>query len=151
MDDVTYMFDGQEAYRIKIEGEEHLQAAAETFPQYIYFYGEDLRVEDFVKERIEEMERSSGDPNVAKLCKFFRQVIWRHESWPVLTTTEPTFEDIGSGLDTIHYRLSRQLEWMTEQEYRKKFGTEPPTAPMILDMAQLWEDHPHFNPAWRSE
>lgn len=75
-------------------------------------------------------------------------VIYLHRSWPVLVETEPEFETLENELDTIRYRVSQQLQWMTEQEYIKRFGRKPPTAPLIRKMLERYQDHPDFDPEW---
>lgn len=77
-----------------------------------------------------------------------RAIVAAHLDWPVLVegplenTAEPRFDD-------VIFSLRRQMEWVTEQEYIKKFGTEAPTGRMMLALVQPYSQHPDFYPAWR--
>ena len=42
------------------------------------------------------------------------------------------------------------MMWLTEQEYVKKFGEAPPTAPMIRTLAAVYKDHPDYRPEWEA-
>jgi hypothetical protein len=73
-----------------------------------------------------------------------------HQNWPVLVETQPTFEPIDSGDPTsFAMRASQQIAWLTEQEYRVRFGTEPPTAPMLRALAAIYADRDGFREEWR--
>lgn len=77
-------------------------------------------------------------------------IIEFHKQWPVLVETSPQIEpDHTGGLDSIAFRMSRQIMWATEEEYRKRFGSEPPTTPMMKALASVYKDHPDFDPAWK--
>lgn len=79
-----------------------------------------------------------------------RKIIAFHDQWPVLVTTEPKIEfSGGDGVEAYTARMSQQIDWQTTQQYRARFGTEPPTAPMILALAQVYSGHPDFEEEWR--
>lgn len=83
-------------------------------------------------------------------CEAKRRIVELHKNWPVLVETPPTVERVGSaGPDAFAFRASQQLAWMTEQEYRTRFGDEPPTAPMLLALAAVYADHPDYRDEWR--
>ena len=82
-------------------------------------------------------------------CEAKRRIVELHRSWPVLVEREPTFEQVG-GMDSLTFRASQQLAWMTDREYRAKFGSEPPTAPMLAALAEVYADHPDYDEAWRT-
>lgn len=88
-------------------------------------------------------------------CRFKRRVLELHESWPVLVETPDdvlkpwSFKDVASGDAALS--VSRRIAWLTQLEYQARFGVEPPTAPMVDAMLELYEDHPDFDPAWRGE
>lgn len=82
-------------------------------------------------------------------CAAKRRIVEFHESWPVLVEQSPTFDLVGSDLSNLTYRASQQFAWLTEQEYRAKFGDEPPTAPMLAALALVYVDHPDYDEAWR--
>lgn len=78
-----------------------------------------------------------------------RAILEWHKRWPVLVETEPKFEQIDEGgLSSYAFRMSKQIQWQTEQEYRNRFGSEPPTAPILRLLAQPFADHPDYDPAW---
>lgn len=85
-------------------------------------------------------------------CAAKRAIIEWHKSWPVLVETPFEF---GSSVDSssdphrITMQLTRRQMWLTEQEYRVKFGAEPPTAPILRMMAAVYCDHPDYDPDWR--
>lgn len=81
-------------------------------------------------------------------CEAKRRIIDLHQDWPVLVDVPETTELIDGGLDTMTYRISRQMGWLTTREYVARFGTEPPTTPILLTLAQVYADHPDYDPAW---
>jgi hypothetical protein len=50
--------------------------------------------------------------------------------------------------DAIHFTASREIGFVTEQQYRVRFGKEPPTAPMIRTIAKIWRHHPDYQQEW---
>lgn len=83
-----------------------------------------------------------------------RKIIAFHEQWPVLVQTEPKIEFSGGDtlvgtIDTYTARMSQQIDWQTTQQYRARFGTEPPTAPMLRALVQVYVGHPDFEEEWR--
>lgn len=90
---------------------------------------------------------------VMRRCSAIRRVVELHQSWPVLVETQPTLETVKpfdplDPFDGVTMRMSQQLAWLTQQEYRKAFGSEPPTSPMIRALAAAWADHPDYDQAW---
>lgn len=81
-------------------------------------------------------------------CAAKRAIIEWHQNWPVLVETKPTFEQDPSLQGTV-VRAWQEIAWLTEREYLGKFGSEPPTAPILRIMAQVYADHPDFKAEWR--
>lgn len=83
-------------------------------------------------------------------CDAKRRIVEFHKAWPVLVETPPAFETIGGDFDinSVTFRASQQMAWFTQEEYRKRFGDEPPTAPMLATMAAVYADHPDYDEAW---
>jgi len=84
-------------------------------------------------------------------CAAKRRIVELHESWPVLVET-PGEIDLAMADDPsqIAYRASRRLAWLTEREYRNRFGEEPPTAPIVAALASVYADHPDYREEWRA-
>ncbi len=80
-------------------------------------------------------------------CEAKRAILKQHEEWPVLVEREPSLEQIDSLQGGI-FRMTREIMWLTEREYVKRFGTAPPTAPMIRTMAAVYSGHPDYDPDW---
>jgi len=45
-------------------------------------------------------------------------------------------------------RVSKQIAWLTTREYVARFGTDPPTAPILALLALPYADHPDCLPEW---
>lgn len=83
-------------------------------------------------------------------CEAKRRIVEFHDSWPVLMETPPVFENVDPDYaQSMVMRATQQIQWLTEQEYRKRFGDEPPTAPMLVALAAVYADHPDYDEAWR--
>jgi hypothetical protein len=117
---------------------------------------------EFIEDRLDEAVIAAEDvlhpksitlENIDRLCNGIREIIKRHKDWPVLVEGPFDMEldtDWGPGEPTNEYtmRMVRRLGWMTEQEFIKKFGTDPPTAPLLSAIAIQWKTHPEFKPEW---
>lgn len=83
-------------------------------------------------------------------CAAKRTIIAQHQAWPVLAEKAPEYSTSDDGLNGISYRVNQQMMWLTEQEYVKKFGEAPPTAPMIRTLAAVYKDHPDYQTEWEA-
>lgn len=81
-------------------------------------------------------------------CAAKREIIRLHESWPVLVEQSPKFEQ-GDDPSTVTMRLTQQIAWLTQQEYRERFGAEPPTTPILRALALPYADWPGYREEWR--
>lgn len=79
-----------------------------------------------------------------------RAIVDFHANWPVLMESPPVFTPMGPGLNVNEYamRVTQRFDWMTHQEYVKRFGVDPPTAPMLRELARIYRDHPDYDEAW---
>ncbi len=78
-----------------------------------------------------------------------RAIVELHKNWPVLVESPPTFNSSPSDdLNAMTVKMSRQIMWATEQEYRNKFGTEPPTAPILRALAQPYRGADGWQEEW---
>lgn len=82
-------------------------------------------------------------------AKAKRRIVEWHENWPVLVETEPELVTEGSDPLSITVRMTQQVGWLTNREYVARFGTEPPSAPLLLAIAAVYADHPDFREEWR--
>lgn len=79
-------------------------------------------------------------------CEAKLRILELHESWPVLVETPLRTE---FNVETFAARAAQQIAWQTTQEYRKRFGDEPPTSPILRAMALPYADHPDYREEWR--
>lgn len=81
-------------------------------------------------------------------CEAKRRIVELHDNWPVLVESPPELEQ-GTDFESMTIRMTRQILWLTQQEYVKRFGTEPPTAPMLCALAAVYADHPDYQEEWK--
>jgi hypothetical protein len=89
-----------------------------------------------------------GRARVLAECAAKRAIIKQHEEWPVLVESKPRTEEVSSDLQGMAYRMTREIAWLTEREYVKRFGVEPPTTPMLRALAAVYKDHPDYDEDW---
>lgn len=83
-------------------------------------------------------------------CEAKRQIVEWHKSWPVLVETQPQFERADADSPSlVSFKMTQQIAWLTQQEYRARFGDDPPTAPILLMLALPYAGHPDYDEAWR--
>jgi hypothetical protein len=117
-----------------------------------------MKIEDFLVERLKEsldgFKLMTNDSlalmTYSNIVQNMLYAVDWHNTFPILVTDEPKLEfDAGvDGLDTLTYRMTQQIEWYTQEEYRKKFGNEPPTAPLLRAWAQQFAWHSDFQEEW---
>lgn len=78
-----------------------------------------------------------------------RRIVELHQSWPVLVQRPPEIAVDPNDLDSLTLRMSQQMAWLTQQAYRDRFGDEPPTAPILRELASVYVDHPDYQEEWR--
>lgn len=81
-------------------------------------------------------------------CAAKRQIVRLHESWPVLVEQPPEFDQTNT-VSTVSMRVTQRIAWLTQQEYRTRFGDEPPTTPILAALALPYAGHPDFREEWR--
>ena len=77
-----------------------------------------------------------------------RAILDLHESWPVLVETQPEFITTADDSGSMAMRMSKRVAWLTEQEYRARFGDEPPTSPIVLALAQPYAGREGWREEW---
>lgn len=113
-----------------------------------------MDITTFLTERIADDLAGLGDPVTPQrrreaLAKY--KILELHQKWPILVETPQELEVIKDfDINSISMRMYKRIEWMTNQEYIKKFGTEPPTAPIVLALAAIYCDHPDYNTEWET-
>lgn len=115
-------------------------------------YDENMTVEDFLLRRLDDMEAIGGYFMYGNnLVQMMREAVEWHKNWPVLVETEPKFTaeyDTSVG-NSFAVRYQHQMAWVTQQEYIKRFGSQPPTAPLLRKWANVWSRDPEFHEEWR--
>lgn len=118
-----------------------------------------MTIEEFLIARTADIGRVVSEKisdvtirdNIETLLNNQYLIIDWHRNWPVLVETKPEVEitdaDYGR-FDDFNIRMSQQLAFLTQEEYKKRFGEEPPTAPLLRQMAAAYSWHPDFDPAW---
>jgi len=115
-------------------------------------------IEEFILSRLREAELEGLRFKEIFLCNtmiqlvnYGRTVIDWHKNWPTLVEgpIDISYSSENSVSETIAYAISQKVQWMTNEEFRKRFGSEPPTAPLLRSLANIWANHIDFNPEWR--
>jgi hypothetical protein len=81
-------------------------------------------------------------------CEAKRAIIKQYEEWPVLVERSPHISSDADDLQSMTFRITSQIAWVTEREYVKRFGVEPPTTPMIRSLAAVYKKHPGYKKEW---
>lgn len=98
----------------------------------------------------EHLERFDPTRVLAE-CEAKRRIVEFHQQWPVLVETarpDVALRQPTDWSDRFAVRVTQEIEWLTTQAYIARFGHEPPTTPVLRALAQVYADHPNFNPAW---
>ena len=110
---------------------------------------------DWTEERVSQLVMS---PEARAIFSTFienqRAIIELHKKWPVMLE-KPAELVVDNVMDSLinpaHdfiMSMKQQIAFLTQEEYINRFGTEPPTAPMLKQMAWSWRNHPDWNPEW---
>lgn len=111
-------------------------------------------VEEFINDRLDEyqelIEGSKLFAPLQALIDAWRELLVAHKSWPALIQEVPEFTKTydPDNIDSIRLAISQKIEWLTREEYLKKFDKEAPTAPFIRSLLSRFVDHPDFNRKW---
>ncbi len=79
-----------------------------------------------------------------------QEILTLHESWAVLLETPPVIEmqaHVPGQPWEAHF--TQQIDWVTTQQYRARFGDDPPTSPIIRALLRPYAWRDDFDPAWR--
>jgi hypothetical protein len=97
------------------------------------------------------VELLHGEPLAPRMLadiKAKRAILELHESWPVLVETQPKFSTTTDDLGNMAMQMSSRIAWLTNQEYRERFGDEPPTSPIVRLLAQPYAGRPGWREEW---
>ena len=109
-----------------------------------------MNIYDFLDERIaweESQERHTPNKREAAELAFKRKVLELAKLWPIYNIKE--FDPRTP--DAITLVMTSRHEWMLRESYIKQFGKEPPLTPLVKMMAEIYSDHPDFDPEWRTQ
>ena len=116
-----------------------------------------MNVADFIKARMTEGKRAAErimDEEVRnQMLLAFDHILlvvdW-HQNWPMLMESEPKLEVKRPTSDVNQFVMSmtKQVEWVTQKAYVERFGKQPPTAPLLLQIAQSYSWHPDYDTEW---
>jgi hypothetical protein len=81
-------------------------------------------------------------------CSAKRAIIEQHGEWPVLVERAPSGDFDANDTQSMTYRMVKEIAWLTEREYVKRFGVEPPTTPMLRALAAVYSTHPDYQQEW---
>lgn len=114
-----------------------------------------MTIEEFLLARLDEAEDIlmnkipwNHSADLMRLLSAQRAVIKWHKNWPVLLETTPEIRTIENHTDEIVLQATQQIKWTTTDEYVKRFGKDAPTAPLLLQMAALYSEHPDYDETW---
>jgi hypothetical protein len=108
-----------------------------------------MGITDFIRERATE-DRAYGRIS-QEYFQAILHILHTHQQWPVLLQQKPdSYQNIKTAADfnTVSYAIRHNLEWATRESYVARFGTEPPTDPIVLALARIWKTHANFLPEW---
>jgi hypothetical protein len=126
-----------------------------------------MTITEFLLARIEEDEKQAHNVLVFRMnprtnmpgnqaitarvlaeCAAKRAIIKQHEDWPVLVERSPTGGLEADDIQSMTFRMVKEIAWLTEREYVKRFGAEPPTTPMIKALAAVYASHADYRQEW---
>jgi hypothetical protein len=106
----------------------------------------EARLDDYAKGFDENRIYPWGDG--PKFGEMLRAVLKFHDAWPVLVSAVPDMHFEMVEPDKISYFMQQKFEWLTQEEYKEKFGSEPPTSPILSAWLVPWRTHPDFQTEW---
>lgn len=113
-------------------------------------------IEEFILERCAAMRAvKAWTPElqwdtITEFIDMIEFIVEWHKNWPVLVQKPMEFgkaEEIED-LNSMAYRVTQEIAWLTTQEYRARFGDEPPTGTLLLRVAAMWKTHPGYQVEW---
>ena len=118
-----------------------------------------MEIQEFLRQRFQEyVEMADGEPWHVRAVILedyqakLRILEW-HNNWPVLLEGPPevTRDDFAQPIDKVVFQISRQIEWITHQEYVKRFGPKSAIYPVLQMMAAAYSNHEDYDEEWKLE
>lgn len=116
--------------------------------------------DEFLLARIQEVETTLDQQwgpvpdSVRTMCANQRALIEWHAKWPILLENKPEFSKIDkqgkSTTEVMGIFYSQTFEWVSHQEYVRRFGKEAPASPVVRTWLESYRDHPDFKEEWLS-
>jgi hypothetical protein len=106
-----------------------------------------IEVEDYIKDKGFEISHDEFMA-IANLAQSMRETLKLHQQWPILVSEETDFEFEQVDINNFSYVATQKFNWMTNQEYIARFGTEPPTSNMLKNWLRTYRLHPDFKQEW---
>ena len=94
---------------------------------------------EFLLEMLDlEMANATTSQMQAEI-NFKRKVVELTQNWPILLQTEPTLTHKveKDSINTVVFEIQAPYQFVLVNEYNRLFGDEPPTSPLLLQMAQI--------------
>lgn len=91
-----------------------------------------------------------GGPQQLADVEAKQKILDLHEQWPLLLETPPAMEmqpHMPGEQWVAHF--TQQIDWVTTQQYRRRFGDDPPTGPIVRALLQPYAWRDDFDPAWK--
>ena len=119
-----------------------------------------LKIEEFLRTRVSEANALAAEQevdsrirrDVERLGDSLEVILELHSSWPTLieapSEIESSLFDSDSAMSQFRIQLTRRYDYVLAKDFQKRFGTEPPTAPFLRQIAELWSDHPDYDSSW---
>lgn len=105
--------------------------------------------EDFLDARLKEVEAEWTHIFIMRqMLATQREIVRQFKEWPVLLQAPVEIEVESHDIQGLTYKAIQKIQWLSTQEYVKRFGTHPPTTPMIRSMLRMWSKHPDFKQEW---
>jgi len=122
-----------------------------------------MDISEFLLDRVRDLEvrtefiESEGDDDeqttdiLYAMVNAIRETVKWHGNWPVLVEKKPEYsmaDAFDPDVNNLVFKMSQEITWFTENEYIKRFGTAPASAPILKILAQPWKTHPDFQREW---
>lgn len=119
----------------------------------------DLSIYEFIEARIDETEKATEGLHVETIMHLRRMfnamyaVLDMHKQWPFLIQGPVEFEpamtdDFHLHMNNIALKAKQNIDFLIHSTYVQRFGEEPPTTPMLRQLATVWASHSDFRDEW---